>query len=157
MFFLDDLPVLNSIIRAYHQTNKNFYAKRQEVDWITGAFFLARKQALIEAGLFDPKMFMYVEEVELCYRLKQKGCKIIYLPQTVAIHLKGASGPGFDAGLAEEFKGILYFYQKHKGSLAFLAVKSLLLCGSLLRALIFAIMGDSKKRNLYAKVVAKPR
>ncbi len=156
MFFVDDIWPFKSWVKPYHITDANFYKKDQIVDWVTGAFFLADKKTLINCGLFDPKVFMYVEEVELCYRIKLNGGTLIYTPAGSVTHLKGASAEGTNAGLLEEFKGILYFYQKHLEFKTKL-IKYLLLLGALLRTALFAIIGDKEKRALYAKITTMVR
>lgn len=62
-----------------------------EVDAIVGAFMLIKHQILKEVGLFDEDYFFYGEDLDLCFRIKQKGYKIIYTPITKIIHHKGAS------------------------------------------------------------------
>lgn len=62
-----------------------------EVDAISGAFFLTRKSVLEDVGMFDEDYFMYAEDIDLCYRIKQSGKKIMYLPKIKIIHKKGVS------------------------------------------------------------------
>jgi N-acetylglucosaminyl-diphospho-decaprenol L-rhamnosyltransferase len=70
---------------------------RQEVDWLVGAAMLARRAALEEvrrpgaAGPFDEIFFMYCEETDLCYRLKQAGWRIVYVPEATVVHYEGRS------------------------------------------------------------------
>ncbi|MBI3396903.1 glycosyltransferase family 2 protein [Candidatus Woesebacteria bacterium] len=63
----------------------------QEVDVIQGAFFLARKNLLDEVGWFDEDYFLDGEDIDLCWKIKEKGYKIIYYPQVSILHVKGAS------------------------------------------------------------------
>lgn len=65
--------------------------KIQEIDACCGAFFLTRKKILEEIGSFDEKFFWYGEDLDLCFRIKQRGYKIIYYPKVKIIHYKGAS------------------------------------------------------------------
>lgn len=74
----------------YHLT-KNDMKKPHEVDVITGAFFLTRKSVLDKVGLFDEDYFMYAEDIDLCYRIKQAGYKIMYVPEVIILHHKGVS------------------------------------------------------------------
>ena len=62
-----------------------------EVDVLPGAFFMARRQMLTELNGFDENFFMYGEDIDLSYRIKNSGCKNYYLGTTVAIHFKGES------------------------------------------------------------------
>lgn len=62
-----------------------------EVDAISGAFMMLRKQALDRVGFLDETFFMYGEDLDLCYRIKRDGWKIYYVPGTEIIHFKGES------------------------------------------------------------------
>lgn len=67
------------------------HAEQAEVDWISGAFFLARGAALDELGGFDEAYFMYSEDVDLCWRAWRKGWKVVYEPAAAISHVQGAS------------------------------------------------------------------
>lgn len=113
---------------------------------------MVRRQALLKAGFLDEKIFMYGEEVELCYRIKRCGYEIRYSPSPIIYHLKGASGAGKDAGIVEEFSYLLYFYKKHKPSWQLFWLKIFLMFGAMLRIFVFGIIGrNSKKAFYYAK------
>jgi len=74
----------------YHLSNRDF-SKPHEVDSLTGAFILTRKSVLDKVGLFDEDYYMYAEDIDLCFRIKKAGYKIVYLPQVKIIHYKGIS------------------------------------------------------------------
>jgi N-acetylglucosaminyl-diphospho-decaprenol L-rhamnosyltransferase len=61
------------------------------VDWISGACFLARRVAWDAVGGFDPAFFMYLEDVDLCWRLSAAGWAAGYEPSARAIHVQGVS------------------------------------------------------------------
>jgi GT2 family glycosyltransferase len=65
--------------------------KIQEVDAIEGAFFLTRKEILNKVGWFDEDYFFKGEDLDLCWKIKKAGWKIIYYPNIFIHHLKGAS------------------------------------------------------------------
>jgi len=56
------------------------YRQTQEVDQVMGAFLLTRKSLLDNLGGFDEKFFLWFEEVDLCWRVKESGYQIIYYP-----------------------------------------------------------------------------
>ena len=62
-----------------------------EVDWVSGACFLCRRQAWDAVGGFDPAYFMYLEDVDLCWRLGRAGWKVGYEPAAAALHVQGVS------------------------------------------------------------------
>lgn len=74
----------------YHLTNQDL-TKIHEVDAITGAFLLTRKSVLDKVGGFDEDYFMYAEDIDLCFRIKKAGYKIMYLPTVKVLHHKGIS------------------------------------------------------------------
>lgn len=63
-----------------------------EVDSVSGAFMMIPQAVLARTKGFDESIFMYGEDIDLCYRIKQKGFKVVYYAEPVMIHLKGQSG-----------------------------------------------------------------
>ena len=62
-----------------------------DVDAVVGAFMLMRAEALAEVGLLDETFFMYGEDLDLCYRIKEQGWRVVYHPQVTVTHVKGAA------------------------------------------------------------------
>lgn len=83
-----------------------------EVDWVSGCFFIARRDVVSGIGFFDEKFFMYNEDVDLCYRIKKAGWKVLYLPYAEIVHKIGASRLNTRA-IRERHKGMWLFYSKH--------------------------------------------
>jgi len=65
--------------------------KIHEIDSGVGAFLIVRREAGEPLGWFDEDYFWYGEDLDFCYRLKQKGWKIMFVPTTKIIHWKGAA------------------------------------------------------------------
>lgn len=67
-------------------------APKQEVDvdWVTGAVFMARLDAIESVGFFDPAYFLYFEEVDLMKAIRTKGWRIVHAPDAVVEHIGGA-------------------------------------------------------------------
>ena len=164
-FFLDDLPFVGNWFVSIHPHEPGFnflhrLYKPQKVskltetaekypDWVTGAFFLIKKDIFGQVGGFDEKIFMYTEEMELCFRLAKLGYKTYYTNTPAIIHLGKASGSSYLA-FTEEIKNMLYFWQKHLPAWQLPLVKLFFWLGSLLRLLIFGIIkGDAKARRAY--------
>jgi GT2 family glycosyltransferase len=63
----------------------------RECDWVPGCFYLVRKEVVDEVGLFDPRFFMYFEEVDHCRRVKAAGWQVVFYPCTEVVHLGGES------------------------------------------------------------------
>ena len=62
-----------------------------EADWVTGAAFLARWQALEQGGLFDDGYFLYFEEIELMARIRAAGWTIRYARDAHVWHIEGSA------------------------------------------------------------------
>ena len=62
-----------------------------EVDWVSGACFLARRSALENLGGFDESYFMYAEDADLCWRARRAGWGVAYVPGAVVTHIQGVS------------------------------------------------------------------
>jgi GT2 family glycosyltransferase len=69
------------------------------IDWVVGAFAIIRRDLVDNIGLFDPRFFLYYEEVDLCRRIHEAGFKVYYWPDLVITHIGGASSETVD-GLA---------------------------------------------------------
>lgn len=74
---------------------------QHEIDACEGAFMLTRRKELEKVGFFDEDFFFYGEDLDLCYRFKKLGYKILYTPITKIIHYKGVS-----SGIKKESKDI---------------------------------------------------
>ena len=61
------------------------------VDWVPGAYSIIRREAIEKVGPFDPRFFLYYEEVDLCKRIQAAGYAIWYWPDVVVIHIGGES------------------------------------------------------------------
>jgi GT2 family glycosyltransferase len=62
-----------------------------ECDWVPGCYYLVRRAVLEEIGLFDPRFFLYFEEVDHCRRAREAGWAVTYLPSTSVVHVGGES------------------------------------------------------------------
>ncbi|OGH12452.1 MAG: hypothetical protein A2857_06260 [Candidatus Levybacteria bacterium RIFCSPHIGHO2_01_FULL_36_15] len=99
--------------------------KNEDVDFVSGGFMMVRKDVFISVGEFDENFFMYVEDMELCFNIKKSGFKIMFYPYAKIKHHKhGSSSRSF--AVVNIYKGILYFYRKHKSRRSYFMVKSLL-------------------------------
>jgi N-acetylglucosaminyl-diphospho-decaprenol L-rhamnosyltransferase len=67
------------------------HANRQAVDWVSGSCFLARRQAWEALAGFDLAYFMYMEDVDFCWRAHRAGWEVVYEPASHVMHVQGAS------------------------------------------------------------------
>lgn len=89
--------------------------ERGPVDAVNGAFMLMRREALDEVGLFDEGYWLYMEDLDLCYRFAQAGWVTWYEPDVTVIHVKaGSSGTFRRPRVNYAFHyGMFRFYRKH--------------------------------------------
>jgi len=158
MFFLEDIPFLDQLIKPFHPTHGQsfFYngtkqfEKKREQDWVTGAFMLIPKKVLEEVGVFDTDYFMYTEEVDLCFRIKKAGYAIWYLPAWSITHFGGASSTN-EFPLLQEYKSMKLFYQKHMPTWQMPVLRLFLKLGALIRIPLFGILKGKEVAKIYAK------
>jgi N-acetylglucosaminyl-diphospho-decaprenol L-rhamnosyltransferase len=88
--FLGLLAPANRFTRRYRMLDWD-HRDRARVDWISGACMVARRTAWDAVGGFDPAYFMYLEDVDLCWRLRQAGWGVGYEPAAHVTHEQGVS------------------------------------------------------------------
>jgi GT2 family glycosyltransferase len=90
--------------------------ERGAVDAVNGAFMLIRRAALDEVGLFDEGYWMYMEDLDLCFRFQQAGWTTWYEPSVTVVHVKhGSAGPRRSPRLELAFHyGMYRFCRKHR-------------------------------------------
>jgi GT2 family glycosyltransferase len=85
-----------------------------EVDAVVGAFMLVRLAAIDDAGLLDARFFMYGEDLDWAYRIKQRGWHVWYVPAARVVHLKGATARRQSYRMTVEFyRAMWLFHRKH--------------------------------------------
>jgi GT2 family glycosyltransferase len=106
------------IFSGYHEYYKNLKIIH-EVDAISGAFFMTSKNVIEKVGLLDEDYFMYGEDLDWCYRIKQAGFSIWYNPDFTITHFKKKSGRDSDSSSIKKttqshfWKTMKIFYEKH--------------------------------------------
>ena len=148
---------VNSFYRLFHiptKSEKNNYNLDDlddngvyEIDCLVGAFMLIRNQTIQDVGLLDEDYFMYGEDIDYCYRIKNKGWKIIYYGKSEIIHYKGASSKKQSYKLIYEFHKSMYiFYKKHYASIYNIFLNIIVYIGIFIRLLIKLFLNIFKKK-----------
>jgi N-acetylglucosaminyl-diphospho-decaprenol L-rhamnosyltransferase len=100
----------------------NVQAGCAEVDWVTGAFMMVRRDVFEVLGGFDERFFMYWEDSDLCLRALESGWKTMYEPRAEVIHFTGrASRYAPMRSLVAFHRSVFHHYWKHGSWLARLA------------------------------------
>ena len=129
---LDDLIVRSGLAARFPQSR--FFGRFDrtwasvmepaEVDWVPGAYSIIRADLLATAGPFDPRFFLYYEEVDLCKRIKHLGYSVCYWPDISIIHIGGESSRQMRSVemskvgrqlILWRMRSTLLYYRKHSG------------------------------------------
>ncbi len=98
--------------RAYTIADWDRRSERQ-VQWVSGSSMLLRREALDAVGIFDERYFMYVEDVDLCTRMRMAGWEVWFSPELEVEHIVGSVTRGSKRMTLEHSKSIYVYYVKH--------------------------------------------
>ena len=113
-FFLNSWK--NGLLPPVGWLLSSLHSRRREVDWVKGTCKFIRRQALLDAKLMDETFFIYLEDADLCLRLRQLSWKVCYTPEAEVIHFGGGSVRSNPERSALEYrKSQLYYFKKHLG------------------------------------------
>lgn len=84
-----------------------------EVDSVVGAFMLVRREAIAQVGLLDEQFFMYAEDLDWAFALKQAGWQVRYNPAVTVLHVKRAASRQSHRAQMAFHESMLLFYRKH--------------------------------------------
>ncbi len=89
------------------------HSELREVDWMYGACLIIRRSVLERLGHFDEGFFYLYEDIDLCFRAKKMGMKVLYIPQAEVIHyLERERKPIFHPRIMVHFRSILRYLRK---------------------------------------------
>jgi N-acetylglucosaminyl-diphospho-decaprenol L-rhamnosyltransferase len=92
------------------------YDRETPCDWVSGSFMLARREAVVAAGLMDERYFLYCEETDLCAAIKTAGWEVRYVPDMTIVHAWGKDGHNARL-VAQEAHAYRQYFAKHEGPL----------------------------------------
>jgi len=104
-----------------------------EVDSVVGAYMQVRREAIEAVGLLDEVFFMYGEDLDWAYRIKNAGWSVVYHPQVAVKHVKRAASRQSQRAQLEFWRAMLIFYRKHYRTTTPLWLHSLIMTGLLLK------------------------
>ncbi|MCF6296915.1 MAG: glycosyltransferase family 2 protein [Flavobacteriaceae bacterium] len=114
-----NIPTVRVASRKILGNSKRYYANHiseneiASVEILTGAFMLMKRHVYIKIGGFDEDYFMYGEDIDLCYKLLNKGYQNYYYGETTIIHYKGESTTKNTSYLKHFYGAMQIFYKKH--------------------------------------------
>ena len=117
-----------------------------DVDSVVGAFMLVRREVIDQVGLLDERFFMYGEDLDWAYRMKERGWRIRYNPRVQVLHQKGASSRKTSQRTTVAFyRSMHLFHDKHFRARTF-APLNWLIVGA-----IYLLMGWSLFKNAFRR------
>lgn len=134
------------------------YKAQTDVDQVMGAALMVRRSVIDRIGVMDERFFMYYEEVDLCYRIKQAGWRIVFTPEAKITHLGGkSSGQMPVRKRIMMLISLLKFFRKHRSKGVTAAFSCVFKLAILLRnlfdivtsifAYLFSIITVNRKRQ----------
>jgi hypothetical protein len=120
------------------------HASVREVEVLKGAVLLVRRESSEAVGGFDPAYFMYGEEMDLCYRVREAGWAVVFDPDAEFVHVGGVSTgarwgdrPAFGPMRRDQLRGLLRFLAGHESPRRAEQARRLLVAAFRLRAVLF--------------------
>jgi GT2 family glycosyltransferase len=106
---------------GYGETDRGQWDRLNDVDFVTGAALVLRRAAFTQIGALDEAFTFYFEDVDLAFRARQLGWRVVYAPAAVGVHLESASSTRDDLTYFTHFhQSRLRFQLKHYGCAAYL-------------------------------------
>jgi len=116
------------------------YGRVREVAWVTGTCMVVRKEILDDVGLLDENIFMYMDDMEWCYRIRKMGWKVFFVPDAIVIHHKHhSSRHQLQEVFKQDYLSKKYFIQKHKSKKKATLFTLFTLVGSMLKLPLHSI------------------
>lgn len=127
-------------------------AEIKKVEWVKGGLLMIRKEVFKNLSGFDENIFMYTEDMELCYRAKLKGYETFFYPNITVLHAEhGSTSRTF--AIVNIYKNLLYFYKKHKSYSEYLILKIVLTIKAVFLIIVGKLTGSSYLLNTYKEAL----
>ncbi|MGH9856938.1 MAG: glycosyltransferase family 2 protein [Acidobacteriota bacterium] len=144
------LSYLDRLIPAGYRIGKKKHERMMKVEQPMGAVLMIRKSALDTTGFFDPLFTLYMEEIDLCKRMKENGWEIYYLPEAKFIHHAGGStNQDWERSQKEYFTNVMRYFQKHFPEKSLSSVKYPLSAALILRSFVLVLAGRFRESKFY--------
>lgn len=127
-------------------------ARISKVDWVSGACMMVKRETFEKIGGFEEKLFMYMEDQELCFRASKAGYLTYYYPFLSLLHKeRGSSNRTF--AIIHIYEGILHFYSKYKPKWQYKLAKSLLFLKAIFIKNVGRIIGNKYYISTYGQAL----
>ena len=105
----------NRFVRDYMMTDWD-HDEVRDVDWLSGAALMMRKETVEQIGALDERFFMYCKDVDWCRRAHSNGWRVVYFPMASVSHRIGAASDQNPVAMIEQHhKSMMQYYLKYEG------------------------------------------
>lgn len=145
-----DQTMLHRLFPLYKMRYRAYQAPR-EVDWVTGACMLVRRELYEQIGGLDEGFHMFLEDVDWCLRARRAGWVVRYTPKATVVHLKGYSSRSvLPDMLVEDQRSVFRFFRKHYSRHRVWALRFIVSAGCVVRGMFWALQALISRRELAA-------
>lgn len=134
---------------------KNQYYKEKDfnqifdVDSVSGSALMFRKNLIDKIGMLDENLF-WIEDVDFCYKAKQKNCRIVYYPEAKVVHHSGKSViKNYNVAYFNKIFNFIKYYKKHHSAFQYYVVWFISFIQVIYKVLLFWVLAPFK--NIYFK------
>lgn len=154
--FLDDIPFISHVLSSYQHHEADLRRLRRKhvakVGWVGGTAMMISRSCLEEIGGFDEKIFMYAEDIDLCWRATKRHWDVGIASTAKVTHL-GSASSGKKSAIHGEISGIIYLWEKQKTPTELWVLKHILRFGLRLRVVIFGILRRYGQQRIYQEAL----
>ena len=141
-FLYKIIPSPYPLGRRVHPWQRKSYQKAHNVDWVSGACLAVKRSVIEKAGMLDEDTFMYGEDMEWCWRIKNAGYSVLFWPKTEIIHYqRQSSRKDYSQWIVNYTSGTLRFVDQHQTRFSQVLISLLICCGSVLRIGLWCLFG----------------
>jgi len=124
----------------------------KQVEWVKGGLLMIKKEVFEDLNGFDENIFMYTEDMELCYRANLRGFKTYFYPDVAVLHAEhGSTSRTF--AIVNIYKNLLYFYKKHRSYAEYLILKIILTIKAVFLIIVGKLIGSSYLLKTYKEAL----
>jgi N-acetylglucosaminyl-diphospho-decaprenol L-rhamnosyltransferase len=136
-FFLRKLAPRSRVFNAFYAANWD-HATEREVEWLSGAAMLVRRRAVEQVGGVDESFFMFNEESDWQYRMREAGWEVVFFPGAEVVHVGGdATKRDWGRMFTTQVRSHVRFVRKHEGPAPAALTRMLLVVALTARGLLF--------------------
>ncbi len=122
----------------------------KKVDWVSGAALMIKRSVFKKLGGFDRNIFMYLEDMELCYRARLRNLDTYFYPDIMLFHKEGRSS-GRTFAIVNIYKSMLIFYNKHKSRSEYRTARFMLKSKALVLVVLGKILNNKYLLTTYSQ------